>query len=158
MLGQTDVRFKAAGPETAQARCVLLPLRVRVSRPEGEQALAEAQRVVEEFRRAAEQADLPGARLAVSDFAAGGDKQAMELVIEQASKREVRLQLVFSSVLTFEGAGDFWRRAAAIARATDFLQKFSQQPREKDIDVNVLQAKLLMEGTGKEAQRAEGAC
>jgi hypothetical protein len=128
-----------------------------VNRPEAEQALAEAQRVVEKFRRAAERFEVPGGRLAVSDFSAGSDKQATELIIEQTSKKEVRLQLVFSPVLTFEGASDFWGRAAAIAAATDFLQRFSLEPREKDIEVIVQQARLLMDVISKEAHRTEAA-
>jgi hypothetical protein len=145
MLHQADIRFKAACAQTAQARHVLFPLRVWVSRPSGEQALAEARRIVEQFRKAAEHAEIPESRLAVPAFGAADGKPAEELTIEQASKREVRLQLLFSALLSFEKPGDFWARAAAVARATDFLQAFAQQPREKDIEVDVQQGRLLVE-------------
>jgi hypothetical protein len=154
MLGHADIRFKAAARETARASGVLLPLQVRVCRPNGEQALSEAQRVVDQFRRAVEAAELPSARFTLPDFNAGDNQQAVEWIIEQKSKKEVRLVLAFSALLTFEGAADFWSRATAITRATDFLQKFSQQQHEKDVDVDAQQAKVLFEGTAKGDERA----
>jgi hypothetical protein len=149
MLSALDVRFKATGPETAQAVRVLLPLRIRISRPTGEQALGEAKRVVEQFRQATEQAEWSGGRVILSDLATADGKQPTELIIEQASKKEVRLQLVFSAVLTLPVTTDFWARTSAIVRATDFLQKFSHLPREKEVDVEAEQARLLAEGGGE---------
>jgi hypothetical protein len=148
MLNPPDVRFKASGPETAQATRVLFPLRVRVNRPSAEQALVEAKRVVEQFRQAAERAELPAGRFGLADPALAAGTQAAELVIEHLSKREVRLQLLFLAALTWPPATDFWARASAIAGVTDFLQKFSQMSREKDIEVDPERAKLSTEAEG----------
>jgi hypothetical protein len=153
MLSARDIRFKATGPETAQALRILLPVRIRISRPTGEQALVEARRVVEQFRQTTEQTEWSGGRVILSDMATADGKQPSELTIEQASKKEVRLQLVFSAVLTLPVTTDFWARTSAIARATDFLQKFSQMPREKDIDVEAEQAQLLVEDGAEKAKR-----
>jgi hypothetical protein len=143
MITHADIRFYAASPDTAMARQVLFPIRVRVNRPSAEQALGEAKRVMEEFRRAATQVEIPGAHFAVSECAATGCKPEAEFAIEQVSKSEVRVRLTLAGLLSFEAAGDFWSRAAAIARVADFLQHFSQQAREKDIEVEAQQARLL---------------
>jgi hypothetical protein len=156
MINKPDIRFKSGSFQTAHASHVLFPLCVRIVRPTGELSLEEARRVVEQFMQAAEQVKIPGARLSVSDFSTPGGKHAAEFSLEQASKREVRLELVFTVLLSFAGAEDFWGRAAVIAMATDFLQRFSQRTREKDIEVEAQQGKLLTGGTAESAAGPRG--
>jgi hypothetical protein len=148
MLNPPDLRFKADGRQTVQAWQVRFPLRLRVQRPAAVQALADARRVVDQLRRAAEEAEFPEARLLVPDPDADEGRGASEFTIEQKSQREVRLQITLAVSLTLEGAGAFWAHAAAIAAAADFLQGFAQRPHEKGIEVDVQQARVLGKGAG----------
>lgn len=145
MFAHPDIRFQAKGPETARVDRLLLPLRIFVSRSTSEQALGEARRVVEQLRQAAEQFTIEGARLSVRDLASVWGKYAAEWKINQTSKKEAKLELLFFAILTIEANKDFWSRAVIIARLIDFLQRFCQQPREKDIDVVAEKAIVLDE-------------
>src|SRR5438270_10115519 len=107
MLHPPDIRYKAAGHEVAGARAVVFPVGVEVKHASGARALAVARGVVEQLRKAAGGTEIPGARLTVPEFEDAGERLASELSIEQTSKREVKVQLVFSAVLTFEAPGDF---------------------------------------------------
>lgn len=145
MFSTPDIRFRASGQQTIRARCIFFPVRVRVSRPSGALALGEARSVVAQFRQAAEQVKNHATRLSVPGIEEPGGNPAVELAIEQGSKKEVRLEFTFVMSLGLDEAADFWDRADAIAAATDFLQGLSQQPREKGIDVDILLGKLLGE-------------
>src|SRR5262249_7411225 len=131
MLVRPDIRYQGTGPQTARTDRLLWPVRVHVTRPTGEQALGDVRRVVEQLRQAAEQAHLPGARLAVLDLASAWGQYAAALTLNQTSKKEVKLELLFFVLLTAEADPDFWGRAAVISRMADFLQRFCQAPREK---------------------------
>ncbi|MEO6807876.1 MAG: hypothetical protein ABI353_02045 [Isosphaeraceae bacterium] len=141
MFNAADIRFKAAGRQTAQALYVHFPLCLRVHRPAAVQALADARRVINQLREAAEEADFPNARLSVLDLDAGTG--ASELTIEQKSQREVRLQVLLTVSLSLQGDDIFWVQAAAIAAASDFLQNFSLRPHDKGIEIDVQQARPL---------------
>jgi len=153
MVHHADIRFRATSAQAAHARQVVFPLRVRVSRPTSERAVSEAKNVIDQFRQAAPQAEVGKGRLDVGDFKTAGVRSLEELVIEQTSKREARVQLVFLALLRFKGEPDFWDRAAAVARVGDFLQSFSQQPRDKDVEVDVQPAQLLGEGAAETSER-----
>ena len=159
MLNPADIRFKADGRQTVRAGQVRFPLRLRVHRPATVQALAEARRVVDQLRRAAEEAEFPGARLAVPDLDDLDGRGASDFTIEQKSPREVRLQITLAVTLTFEeGAGTFWAHAAAIAAAADFLQGFAQRPHEKGVEVDGQLARVLDNAsTRPESEAGEGA-
>jgi hypothetical protein len=148
MLNRADIRFKADGGQTVQARQVDFPLRLRVHRPATVQALADARRTVDQLRRAAEEVEFPGARLTVPDLDADAGRGTSEFTIEQKSQREVRLQITLAVSLTLEGAGAFWAHASAIAAAADFLQGFAIRPHEKGIEVEVQQGRVLIKGAG----------
>src|SRR5690348_12303907 len=100
MLNPADIRFKADGQQTVQARQVNFPLRLRVHRPVTVQALADARRTVDQLRRAAEEAEFPDARLIVPDLDAEAGRGTSEFTIEQKSQREVRLQITLAVSLT----------------------------------------------------------
>jgi hypothetical protein len=157
MLNKPDIRFKSSGSQTAQAELVVLPLSVRVNRPSGEVALGEVRRVVDQFRQAAEQLQIPGARLSIPELANMAGKHSVELTIEQVSKKEVQVAFLFAATLSFDGAGEFWDRALAIAAATDYLQAFTQRSREKDVEVDAQQGKILSSAAAESRERAADA-
>jgi hypothetical protein len=148
MLNPADIRFKADGRKTVQAWQVHFPLRVRVQRPTTVQALADARSIVDQLRRAADEAEFPDARLIVLDPDADDGRGASEFTIEQKSQREVRLQITLAASLTLEGVGAFWAHATAIAAAADFIQGFALRPHEKGIEIDVQQARVLNKGAG----------
>jgi len=107
---------------------------------------------------AVQDAELSGFRLALLDPDANEGRGTSELVIEQKSSREVRLQISLVAVPTLEGTDSFWERAAAIAAATDFLQSFAIRPHEKGIEVDVRQARAVRKGAStSEANSGESA-
>ena len=107
------------------------------------QALAEAREFADRLRHAVEDAELPGARLALLDPDDNDGRGTSELVIEQKSSRQVRLQITRVVMLALEGTDSFWERAAAIATAADFLQSFATQPHEKGTEVDIRQARTV---------------
>jgi hypothetical protein len=156
MVTSQDIRLKASGSQIARARQAHFLLRLRVQCPGAGPALAQAREVVAQLRQAAGQADFPDARLDVPDLDADGGRSASEVVIEQKSPREVRLQLAIALTLHLGEAGGFWRHAAALAQATDFLQGFAQRPHDKGVELDVQQACALDEGKARPEGRAEG--
>jgi hypothetical protein len=156
MFSKPDIRFKATCSGTTKLQQVLFPLRVRVSRHSAGLALAEARSVVEQLVESAEEVEIPAARLEIPEFHAPGGKHGVELTIEQVSKKEVRLDLMLTALLTLEESGDVWSQALAVAAATDFLQNFSQRPREKDIEVDIQQGKVLTGGATATREQTAG--
>jgi hypothetical protein len=147
MLGliPPDVRYSADSSATAAAAGVLLPLRVTVHRPTGEQALAEAKQVVEQFRILTERSERPPGRIALADPAQTYENQSGHLTIHQHAKKEVKLDLDFLALVSFPGAGagDFWARAAVLAWATDLVQQFCLQTWPKGVEVAAQLGKFL---------------
>jgi hypothetical protein len=146
MLNQPDLRYKANGEQTAAAWQVCFPVRLQIQRVAAEPALAEARELANRLRHAVEDAELSGLRLALLDPDGNEGRGTSELVIEQKSSREVRLQITLAVVLTLEGTDSLWERAAAIAATADFLQSFATRPLEKGIEVDVRQARTVRKG------------
>jgi hypothetical protein len=143
MLNPADIRFKADGRKTARMPQIHIPLRLIILRPGSAQALGEARKVVDQLSRAVEDTTLPGGQLIVPDLDADEGQGVTELIIEQKSQREVRLQITLVLILRLRDDGRFWTRAAAIAAASDLLQGFALRPHEKGIEIEVNQARLL---------------
>ena len=142
-MKSADIRFKADGRKTARLAQVHLPLCLIISRPSAAQALGDARRLVAQLARAAEETKFPGGYLTVPDLDADEGQGVTEIIIEQKSQREVRLQVTLVPILRLQDEGKFWTRAAAIAAASDLLQAFALRPHEKGIEVEVNQARLL---------------
>jgi hypothetical protein len=146
MITSPDIRLKASGSQITRARQGRFVLCLRIQAPGAGQALAQARHVVTQLRQAAEKADFPDARLEVPDPDTDSGRSASELAIEQKSPREVRLQFTIVLTLHLGEAVGFWRHAAALAHAADFLQGFSQSPHDKGIEIDVQQTCALDEG------------
>ena len=124
MLGRPDTRFDASGPDALAAAAFHLPVRAEVRRRCAEVALAEARKVAEELRAAAAGFTPPGGRLELAP-----PEWRSHLVREQRSANEVGLSLSLTLVPTPPAGADFWAVATALARATDFAERFAQAPR-----------------------------
>lgn len=143
MMKSADIRFKADGRKTARTPQIHLPICLVVSRPSSTLALAETRRLVDQLSGAARDTKLPGGHLTVPDLDADEGQGVTQIIIEQKSQREVRLQVTLVLILELQEDCQFWTRAAAIAAASDLLQAFALRPHEKGIEVEVDQARLL---------------
>jgi hypothetical protein len=80
-------------------------------------------------------------------------QKTAELVLEQQSSEDVKLQLEFFIVLTLE-PGEFWDRAELIAQAIDFVQRFCVKASDKRITLRMQTARFMEESL--EAQNTAG--
>lgn len=144
MKALQDIRYKADGPKTATAEAIALPLLLRVEKPTHQIAMREARNVVEQLQTELRQFALKGAALSIGSLEGPEIQKTSELVLEQQSNEDVKLQLEFFLVLTLE-PGQFWDRAELIAQAIDFVQRFCVKPRDKRIALNMQTARMMDE-------------
>jgi hypothetical protein len=147
MQASPEIRYNADGAKTATLEPLILPLRVQVRAPNYQAAIREARKVIDELAEEVARFTLKGAALKMGDFGQRYQQKAAGLILEQQSSNEVRLELDFYLLLTFEVRERFWERAELIARHIDFVQEFCQRPRGKQVIVTPEEARFLTEGT-----------
>ncbi len=146
MQAPLEIRFKADGAKTASLEPLILPLRVQVQRPNYQAAVREARKVIDELGEEVVRLSVKGATLKMGDFGQRYQQKAAELTMEEQSGNEVRLELEFFLLLTFEARERFWERAELIAQHIDFLQAFCRRPREKHVTLALEEARFLTDG------------
>jgi hypothetical protein len=139
-----DIRYKADGAKTATAETVVLPMRLCLERTTHHAATREARSLVEQLQTELPQFAAKGGTLQMGDLERPQIQKTSELILEQESRDEVRLQLEFFLVLTLQ-QGQFWDRAELIAHAIDFVQRFCAKPREKHTTIQMQTARFLDE-------------
>jgi hypothetical protein len=142
MMKVQDIRYKADGARTATTETILLPLSLWIERPNHHAAIRDARDVIHQL-----QSELPrfakiGGNLKLGDIGNPAAPKPSELVLEQAGKEEVRLELGFFVVLALE-QDQFWPRAELIAQAIDFVQSFCARSRDKHTVLQMQTAQLL---------------
>ncbi len=148
-----DIRYKADGPKTATAEAIALPLWLHVEKPTHQIATREARGVVEQLQAELRQFNAKGGTMQMGDLGKPQVQKTSELVLEQQSSEDVKLQLDFFIVLTLE-PGEFWDRAELIAQAIDFVQRFCVKASDKRITLRMQTARFMEESL--EAQNAAG--
>ncbi len=141
------IRYRADGAKTASLEPLVLPLRVQVKSSSYQMAVREARKTIDELADEVSRFTVKGATLRMGDFGHRYQQKAAELTLEQQSGNEVRLDLDFYLLLTFEARERFWERAELIAQHIDFLQEFCQRPRDKKVVLTLEEARFLAEGS-----------
>jgi hypothetical protein len=145
MKAPQDIRYKADGPKTATTEAIALPLWLHIEKPTHQIAMREARNVFEQLQAELRQFTAKGGVLQMGDLGKPQVQKTSELVLEQQSNEDVKLQLEFFLVLTLE-PGQFWERAELIAQAIDFVQRFCVKPRDKRIALHMQTARFMDEG------------
>ncbi len=157
MQPSPQIRYKADGAKTATLEPLILPLRVQVRRPTYQAALREARKIIDDLSQEVAQFTVKGATLKMGDFGQRYQQKAADLVLAQHAADEVGLDLDFYLLLTFEARERFWERAELIAEHIDFLQRFCQKPRDKQVILMLEEARFLTETAPAPLRQAPGA-
>lgn len=144
MMKVQDIRYKADGTKTAKAEVIIVPLWLCIERPTYHTAICEAHNIVEQLQAELPQFTAKGGTLQMGDLGKPQVQKTSELVLEQQSRDEVKLQLEFFLVLTLQ-QGQFWERAELIALAIDFVQRFCAKPRDKRTIIQMQIARFVDE-------------
>lgn len=145
MKAAQDIRYKADGSRAATVESLVLPLWLCVEKPTHHIAVREARSLVEQLQAELSQFVSKGGSLQLGDLGKPQVPKASELILEQESRDEVRLQLDFFLILTINGGG-FWERSEVIGQAVDFVQRFCIKPRDKHTIVQMQLARFPDEG------------